>query len=162
MKKNIRITVDRSGIEHCSWIEETDYDVYYQTLHNFVSQTNFDTDTLVFINKFIKRKLYSTTQHLAKINRNQKFYRRTVKINEVTVDEYVEIFGELGAILENYLKLLYGILHNYRTDKEIEQLEKTIFYDIWKGLKSDSGFKSFTSKSFPNTIYWNASKLWNY
>ena len=79
---------------------------------------------------------------MAKINRNQKFYRRTVKINEVTVDEYVEIFGELGAILENYLKLLYGILHNYRTDKEIEQLEKTIFYDIWKGLKSDSGFKS--------------------
>jgi hypothetical protein len=49
-------------------------------------------------------------------------------------------------------------LHNYRTDKEIEKLEKTHFYDVWKSIRNDSNLKVFTSKPFPNTIYWNASK----
>jgi hypothetical protein len=75
----------------------------------------------------------------------------------VTVDEHLDIFRESAAITENYLKLIYGIKHNYHTDQEIVNLENTLFHKIWKEIKDDVNFKLFT-KPFPNTIYWNASK----
>jgi hypothetical protein len=95
---------------------------------------------------------------MARIYTKQKFYQETIILDEITVDKHIEIFRELGAIAENYLKLVYGVVHKYRTDKEIETLEKTQFYDIWKSITNDSSLKVFITKPFPNTIFWNASK----
>jgi hypothetical protein len=47
--------------------------------------------------------------------------------------------------------------HNYSSEQDIHKLENTEFYTIWKELKDDEILSTFT-KSFPNTIYWNASK----
>lgn len=79
------------------------------------------------------------------------------KVISSDIIEHLDIFRESGAITENYLKLIYGIKHICETDQEIEDLEKTEFYKIWKDIKDDVIFKLFT-KPFPNTIYWNASK----
>jgi hypothetical protein len=76
------------------------------------------------------------------------------RIDETIIDEHIEIFRELGAIAEGYLKLIYGIKHNCHTNQDLEKLD---FHHIWKNLKQDSNFGVFT-KPFPNTIYWNALK----
>jgi hypothetical protein len=63
--------------------KKTDYDIYYLTLYNLLLRITTDTNTLMFINEFIKRKINSTTQHMAKINTKQKFYKDTVNLDEI-------------------------------------------------------------------------------
>ena len=121
-----------SGIEQSVWISKTGYDLYYRTLHEVISRDLSDRNTINFIHRFTKRKVKSTTQALIKIQTKEKFFKNPSKIDEMTIDEHLDIFREAGAITENYLKLIYGIKHNYDTDQEIEDLEKTKFYQIWK------------------------------
>jgi hypothetical protein len=146
-----------SGIEQCEWITNTTYDLYYQTLSNILSTNTSNTNMINFIGRFIKRKMKSTTQGIAKIQTKWKFFRNIQTLDEITIDEHLETFRELAAIAENYLKLLYGIKNNYSTDQEMERLEKTKFHDIWNDIKINTNFNLFI-KPFPNTIYWNASK----
>jgi hypothetical protein len=148
----------RSGIEQCSWISKTDYNTYYNTYYSFVSKINSDKEKIFFINEFVKRKIYATTQHLAKISRKGGFYQESAVIDEALIDDHIDIFKDLGAILENYLKLLYAIKQELTAKKEIDNIENTNFYEVWKSLRDDPILRVFTAKSFPNTIYWNASK----
>ena len=104
--------------------------------------------------EFEKEGGKSTTQALTKILGKSKFFEDSPRIDETIIDEHIEIFRELGAIAEGYLKLIYGIKHNCHTNQDLEKLD---FHHIWKNLKQDSNFGVFT-KPFPNTIYWNALK----
>ena len=92
----------RSGAERCLWISKTDYNTYYKILYDFVSKIRSDKQTLYFMSEFTKRKLYSTTQHLAKIYTMGKFFQDKA-IDEALIDEHIDIFRDLGAILETHL-----------------------------------------------------------
>jgi hypothetical protein len=146
----------RSGTEHCPWIRDTHYDDYYKTLSNLTSRFVSRPDTLLFIGDFTRRKIKSHTQTVAKMSTRRNFFTERHTINASLADEHIEVFRDIGAIAENYMKLLFGIKHDYGMELT-DKLEKTEFHLIWKDLKDDKDFKIFTLP-FPNTVYWNASK----
>jgi hypothetical protein len=146
-----------SGTEQCKWISNTHYDDYFQALSNLALKVATELDKLLFIGDFTKRKIRSTTQMAAKISTKKRFFEDRKDYTESIIDEHTEIFRELGAIVENQLKLLYGIKHGYKGIGLAEKLEQKKFYNIWQDLKDDVNFKIFTIP-FPNTVYWNASK----
>ena len=146
-----------SSIERCEWIEHTGYNNYYQSLFSLVSKICINTNKIKFVFDFSKLKLQSTSQGITKIQTKRSFFKSNIRMTETTVDEHLDIFRELGAVTETFLKMLYGIKYNYTTTEQIQKLEKKEFYEIWKDLRDDSRFNLFT-KPFPNTICWNASK----
>jgi hypothetical protein len=146
-----------SGIQKIPWISSTDYDKYYNTLANIISKHSSYRILLKLIYDYRKKKLQSVTQGFTKILGVEGFFKDMPTVDDTIIDEHVEIFRELGAIAEHHLKLLYAIKSNYSSQKDIDGLETTNFYDIWKVLKNDVDYSVFT-KPFPNTIYWNASK----
>jgi hypothetical protein len=81
------------------------------------------------MSEFTKRKLYSTTQHLAKIYTKSEFFQDK-PIDEALIDEHIDIFRDLGAILENSLKLIFAIQHNYTKKEDIKDIENTTFYKV--------------------------------
>jgi len=146
-----------SGIENCEWITKTEYVTYYKMLIKNLSSAASNINMIKLVNGFIEREGKSIVQAITKIRTKGKFFEDPSTMDEIIVDEHLEIFRELGAIAESYLKLIYAIKYDFSTIKDLDKLQTTDFYKVWKDLKEDSNFSMFT-KPFPNTIYWNASK----
>lgn len=146
-----------SGIEKSEWISKTGYDDYYNILLKIVSMNPSNLILLKLVYDYRKEKLLSITQGFTKILMMEDFFKNVSTLDETIIDEHFNIFRELGGIVENHLKLLYAIKHNYSSGKDINKLGTSMVSDIWKDLKNDKDYSIFT-KPFPNTIYWNASK----
>jgi hypothetical protein len=146
-----------SGTEKCEWIGKTDYPFYFHTLMNHVSKLIEDTDAIKFVNDYLKTNVKLRSQAVATILTKRRFFKDSSHLNEIAIDEHIDIFKSLSAIAEDYFKLIYAIINNYWTVKNIAKLEKTEFYEVWKGIRKSPDYNLYT-KSVPNTIYWNAAK----
>jgi len=145
-----------SGIVQCQWIKSTNYDVYYQNLSSIIPRITSDSNLQNFVNIFLNANDKSVSQKIMKITSKSRFFEGRSKMDEFFIEEYVDIFKELSALSERYLKLLYGVAHNY-SPNQIVVLQKKRFYEIWDDLRNNSEFAIFTN-TIPNTVYWNASK----
>ena len=96
------------GITHCRWINKTDYDNYYNTLFTLVETINTDLEKLKLIHNLLEIKINSTSQGITKIFLKEDFFKES-NYNELIMDLHIEIFKELAGIVENYIKLIYGI-----------------------------------------------------
>ena len=89
----------RSGTENCTWISNTHYDDYFWALSNLAPKVATEVDKLIFIGDFSKRKIRSTIQAVAKISIKKRFFEDRKDFSESIIDEHIEIFRELGAIV---------------------------------------------------------------
>jgi hypothetical protein len=148
-----------SGTEVCEWIGKTDYASYFNAIMNQFSMLVMNKDAIKYIIDYLNKSTRNRTQAIITlIFTKPEFFKDLPNFDEKTIDDHIEVFKSLSAIVEKMFKLIYAIINKHWTMQTPPNLDiERNFYKFWNAVKNDAAFSVLT-KAVPDTIAWNASK----